>query len=112
MSKLIISDVLNYIENTTVDERIKIVEEFLRDMNTLAQSAINLFEKNKIALSLYDIAFEFRVIDISDNSEILHVKHGFPSNGIPLTQFLLGLAEGESNGMEQSGTSQDESQTE
>lgn len=112
MGKIIIGDVLDYIGNTTPEERNKVVSEFLRDMNTLAQSAINLFEKNKIALTLFDIGFEFRVVDYSDNSEIIGIKHGFPANGVPLTKFILGLVKGEDDGMEQSGSSQNESQTE
>jgi hypothetical protein len=112
MSKIMVGDVLDYIGNTSPEERNKVVSEFLRDMNTLAQSAINIFEKNKLALALYDIGFEFRVVDYSDNIEIIGIKHGFPTNGIPLSKFLLGMIKGESDGMEQSGTSQNESQTE
>ena len=112
MGKIRIGDALDYIMATTAEERSRIVSEFLRDMNTLAQSAINIFEKNKLALALYDIGFEFRVVDYSDDTEIIGIKHGFPSNGIPLTKVMLELIKGENDGMEQSGTSQNESQTE
>ena len=109
---LVISEVLDYIANTTAEERTETVSEFLNAMNSLAQSAINLFEKDKIALTLHDIAIEFKVVDYAENRNIILLRHGFPANGMPLTQFLIKLAKEKEDGMEQSGTSQDETQTE
>ena len=111
-SGLKIGDVIDYIQHTTADERSKIVDDFLTDMATLAQSVINLFEKNRICLSLFDIGIVFKVVDYTENTEIISLKHGFPVNGIPLTRFILNTFMEKENGLEESGSSENEDKTE